>query len=428
MSPVASDQYQESKRLHDASSRYLAGGVSTAFRMFERPVPLVCESAEGSSWTDVDGNRYIDFVCGYGPVILGHSDPEVCEAAGRAAASVQQVGGQHREELELAELLCQHVPCFEMVRISLSGSEAVHGAIRLARGVTGRSLVVKFAGHYHGWLDGAFTGIAHPPPGLPESAGQPHEAIAGVVVVNWNEPEAIKDLFARAGDRIAAVIMEPLPCNQGVLFPEGGYLELVRELTESAGAILIFDEVITGFRIGLGGAQERFGVIPDLTVVAKAMGNGFPVSALGGRAELMEAIATNTVVHAGTYNGGGVSVAASLATLKRLSEDVGVHERMVGLGGRLMAGLEQAAANHGLSLVTAGPGPVFFAWFSQEPVRSFEDHLNADGAMYARFAEAMLARGVRIIPAGRWYLTTAHDEDDVDRALEAADDALAGLS
>jgi glutamate-1-semialdehyde 2,1-aminomutase len=320
------------------------------------------------------------------------------------------------------------VPCYETVRFSLSGSEAVHGAIRLARGITGRPLVVKFAGHYHGWLDEMYTGIAGGPPPVPESDGQGPGAIASVRLIDWNDGNELRRLFAQVGDQIAAVIMEPLPCNQGVIWPESGYLELARELTANAGSLLIFDEVITGFRIGLGGAQERYRVSPDLAVVAKAMGNGFPISAFGGSAELMEPVAKNAVVHAGTYNGGGISVAAAMATLDRLTADEPVYERMTALGERLMAGLVDAAISHGHQFTAQGPGPVFFGWFAEREVRSFRDHLDADAEKYARFAELMLDAGVRIIPAGRWYLSAVHDEDDVDRALDAADRAFAALT
>jgi glutamate-1-semialdehyde 2,1-aminomutase len=420
--------YARSQELHERAVNSLAGGVSTAFRMFERPVPLVCESASGTRWTDVDGNDYVDFVCGFGPVILGHGDSAVCDAAAEAARNLQQVGGQHQLEFELAERLCELVPSFEQVRFSVSGSEAVHGALRLARGVTGRDLVVKFAGHYHGWLDSIYTGIASSAPGLPESAGQPTSALNDLVVIEWNDLEALKSLIARAGNRIAAVIMEPLPCNQGVIYPADGYLKSVRELASDAGALLIFDEVITGFRLGLGGVQESFGVTPDLTVVAKAMANGFPISAFGGQAELMRVVAENTVVHAGTYNGGGMSVAASLATIARLDGDKETYPRMERLGKRLMEGLAERAAAAGHRFVTAGPGPVFFGWFSDSPVTSYREHMQADSTKYAAWAEVMLDEGVRIIPAGRWYLTAAHRDEDVDQALEAAERAFSRLS
>ncbi len=425
---TATDPYAASRTLYERASTSLAGGVSTAFRVYEQPVPLFLREARGAYLVDVDGNEYVDYVCGFGPIILGHGHERVAAAVGAAARGLQQVGGQHEAEVELAELLCATVPAFELVRLSMSGSEAIHAAVRLARGVTDRPLVVKFAGHYHGWFDGIYTATAHAGPALPESRGQLPSALAEVVVCDWNDPDGLDRLFGQMGDRIAAVIMEAIPCNQGVMFPHAGYLEHVRELTRREGALLIFDEVITGFRVGLAGAQGYTGVTPDLAVVAKAMANGFPISAYGGRRDLMEAVSSNRVLHAGTFNGGGISVAAALATIRELSEP-GVHERMHGLGRQLMTGLEDAAQRHGHRLVTQGPGAVFFAWFLDEGgVHTYRDHLRADTGKYARFAEQMLHRGVRLIPAGRWYLTNAHDQEAVDRTLEAAENVLRRLA
>jgi glutamate-1-semialdehyde 2,1-aminomutase len=426
---VAHQGFERSRELHERASRSLAGGVSTAFRMFERPVPLFVKEARGAELIDVDGNRYVDFVAGFGPVVLGHADPVVSEAVIESLGGPQQIGAQHEGEVTLAEALCEHVPGFDSVRLSLSGSEAVHAALRLARAATGRPLVLKFAGHYHGWLDGVFTATSHGPPGYPESRGQSVSALANVRVIEWNDERSLREAFATAGSQLAAVIMEAIPCNQGVMYPDPGYLELARELCDEAGTILIFDEVITGFRLGLGGAQELTGVTPDLAVVAKAMGNGFPISAFGGRADLMELVATNRVVHAGTYNGGGASVAAALATIARLSDpELDAHARMGRLGGRLIEGLQEAAARHGHRLVAQGPGPVFFTWLLDDGgVASYRDHCRADFSSYARWAALMLSEGVRVIPAGRWYLTAAHADEHVDEALAAADRAFAAL-
>ncbi|MEN3284470.1 MAG: glutamate-semialdehyde -aminomutase [Solirubrobacteraceae bacterium] len=421
--------FDRSRELHARASQSLAGGVSTAFRMFERPVPLFIKEARGAELVDVDGNRYVDFVAGFGPIVLGHADPVVSEAAVDAVSGPQQIGAQHEGEIALAEALCEHVPAFERVRLSLSGSEAVHAALRLARAATGRQLVLKFAGHYHGWLDGVFTATSHVAPGYPESRGQSVSALAGIRVIEWNDEQALREAFATAGSQLAAVIMEAIPCNQGFLYPRDGYLELARQLCDDAGTVLIFDEVITGFRLGLGGAQALTAVTPDLAVVAKAMANGYPISAFGGRADLMELVASNRVVHAGTYNGGGVSVAAALATIERLADPTfEAHERMRRLGRRLMYGLQDVAARHDHHLVAQGAGPVFFAWLTdRDEVTSYREHLQADSAAYARWAELMLGEGVRVIPAGRWYLTAAHTEAHIDEALDAADRAFARL-
>ena len=248
------------------------------------------------------------------------------------------------------------------------------------------------------------------------------------MAIEWNDTAGLEALFAGRGGEIAALIMEAYPCNGGVIPAAPGFLERCRALCDAHGSLLVFDEVITGFRVGLGGAQEMLGVRPDLTVMAKAIGNGFPISAFGGRADVMDEIATNRVMHAGTYNGGGISIAAALATTSALAADPAIYERMRVLGTRLREGLEALGARHGHRIVTAGPGPVFFAWFLDEgDVSTFRDHLGADHARYGRFAASMLAEGVRLIPAGRWYLSAAHDDADVDRALDAADRALARL-
>ena len=427
--PASHHGFTASSALHARASESLAGGVSTAFRMFERPVPLFMREARGAELVDVDGNRYVDFVAGYGPVILGHGDPAVCDAVAEAARRTQQIGGQHEAEVLLAEALCRHVPAFDTVRLSVSGSEAVHAAVRLARAATGRQLVLKFAGHYHGWLDGMFCATSQLAPGFLESAGQDVAALAGLRVIEWNDETALQRAFADAGQQLAAIIMEPIACNQGVIYPRPGYLELARRLCDESGTLLIYDEVITGFRVALGGAQEVTGVTPDLAIVAKALGNGFPISAFGGRSDLMELVAGNVVVHAGTYNGGGISVAAALATLGRL-EDPGlaIHDRMRQLGTQLQTGLRDAAARHGHRLVTRGPGPVFFAWMLAEgEVECYQDHRRADTASYVRWAELMLSEGIRVIPAGRWYLTAAHTDAHIDEALNAADRAFARL-
>ena len=420
--------FDRSYELHARATQVIAGGVSTAFRAFERPVPLTIVSATGSHLIDADGNDLVDFVCGMGPIILGHGDPGVVAAVTRAASQLQQPSAQSEAEVELAEQLRAIVPSCERLRFGLSGSEAVHAALRVSRAATGRSLVVKFAGHYHGWLDPVFAATSQLPPARPETAGQPPSSLSDLVAIEWNDTAGLEALFAGRGGEIAALIMEAYPCNGGVIPAAPGFLERCRELCDAHGSLLVFDEVITGFRVGLGGAQEMLGVRPDLTVMAKAIGNGFPISAFGGRADVMDEIATNRVMHAGTYNGGGISIAAALATTSALAADPAIYERMRVLGTRLREGLEALGARHGHRIVTAGPGPVFFAWFLDEgDVSTFRDHLGADHARYGRFAAAMLAEGVRLIPAGRWYLSAAHDDADVERALDAADRALARL-
>jgi glutamate-1-semialdehyde 2,1-aminomutase len=412
-----------SRELYSRASRTLAGGVSTAFRALERPVPLFIVDGKGSWLRDADGNELVDYVCGYGPVILGHADPDVTNAAVTAAKSPVQVGGQTTNEIELAERLCQHVPSFESVRLSLTGSEAVHAALRVARAATGRSLTVKFRGHYHGWLDDIYSATSHGGPAGPESAGQLPAALNNLVVLEWNNENELERFFAESGSQVAAVIAEPAPYNSGHIPATPSFLSLLRSLTTRLGTVLIFDEVITGFRVGLGGVQEALGVIPDMTVVAKALGNGFPISAFGGRSDLMEYVASNKVIHAGTYNGNAVSTAAAVATLTKLA-DPALHDysHLHQLGQRLMAALPEVAAAHGYRLYVRGHGAVFFSWFPRgESVCSFDQHLAADHDRMQRFAIQMLEAGVRLIPSGRWYLSAAHTDNDIDMTLEAAD-------
>jgi glutamate-1-semialdehyde 2,1-aminomutase len=425
---ISEHSFERSFELHQRAASVIAGGVSTAFRAFEKPVPLSIVSATGARLIDADGNELVDFVCGMGPIILGHGHEGVVAAVTRAASVLQQPSAQHEAEIELAEQIRSIFPSCERLRFGLSGSEAVHAALRVSRAATGRSLVVKFAGHYHGWLDPIFAATSHLPPATPETAGQQPSALQDLVAIEWNDAAGLEQLFAERGGEIAAVIMEPYPCNGGVIPAAPGFLERCRTLCTEHGSLLVFDEVITGFRVGLQGAQGMLGVRPDLSVMAKAMGNGFPISAFGGRADVMDEIATNRVLHAGTYNGGGISIAAALATTTELVAEPEIYARMASLGTRLREGLEALGEHHGHRIVTAGPGPVFFTWFLDEGgVTTFRDHLRADHARYGRFAALMLGEGVRLIPAGRWYLSGAHDDTDVDEALQAADRALARL-
>ena len=425
---TTADRFDRSRALHARAVDVLAGGVSTAFRAFERPVPLTLASARGARLHDVDGNELVDFVCGMGPIILGHGHAEVVAAVAEAAARLQQPSAQSEAEIALAEQLRDAMPSLERLRLGLSGSEGVHGALRAARAATGRALVVKFAGHYHGWLDPILTATSHLPPAVPETGGQQPSALADVVALEWNDANGLEALFAERGSDVAAVIAEAYPCNGGVIPAVPGFLERVRSLCDAHGALLVFDEVITGFRVGLGGAQAMLGVRPDLTVIAKALGNGFPISAFGGRAAVMEEVAANRAMHAGTYNGGGISVAAAAATVGALARDPGVYGRLDAHAARLRAGLEELGERHGHRIVTAGTAGVFFVWFRDEGgVATFRDHLASDLPRYARFASLMLEHGVRLIPAGRWYLSAAHGDEEIDIALQAADRALALL-
>lgn len=431
---------REGQRLWDRARRVLPGGVSSNVKMEERPQPLFFTRAEGSRLYDCDGNAYIDYTCGYGPVILGHAYPPVVEALQRAAARGFIYGGQHEGEVLLAERLASMVPCVEMVRYNSSGSEVVAAAVRLARAYTGRAKIVRFAGHYHGWFDEALV-ATHPAPDggptadggaspQPESAGQPPSSAAHVLVAPWNDAAALEQLLAAHRDDVAAVIMEPIMCNSGVIMPAPGYLQRVREACTRFGAVLIFDEVITGFRVHLGGAQALLDVTPDLAVFGKAMANGFPMSCVGGRRELMDLISDGTVVHAGTFNGNPLGVAAALATIDELARDRGaVYARLRTIGARLMHGIREAAAARGVPVVLQGPGPVFYMWFTgAAAIADYTASARVSREPYARFAAAMLDHGVRVIPGGRWYVTASHTDEDVERTIIAAAAALEAVA
>jgi glutamate-1-semialdehyde 2,1-aminomutase len=431
--------FDKSQALLAKASRSVAGGVNSNVRYGEAPAPLFFVRAEGAHLHDVDGNMMIDYVLGNGPAILGHAAPAVIGPVAASAAAGQSIAGQHPGEIRLAERIQQLVPSAERVRLSVTGSEAVHGAIRLARAHTGRSRYVKFEGQYHGWLDNALISSK---PGLNEagprdapvpvlmSRGQPERVKDEVIVLPWNDADALSRALDRHGYELAAVITEPVMCNSGVIAPKAGYLQLMRRLCSEAGVVLIFDEVITGFRLGLGGAQARFGVTPDLTVLAKAVANGFPLSVIAGKHDIMELVDPKSgVVHSGTYNGNMTSVTAALATLDALTADPHAYERMEKRGERLMAGLRECARRQGEALLVQGFGAVFCTLFT--PAKDVSDYRAvalADSSRMVDFAGALARRGVRVTSRGIWFLSMAHGDPEIDATLSAADKALAELA
>lgn len=424
LSPSAPLEFDESRRRMAAASQYLAGGVSSNFRLGTSPTPLVFERADGPYLFDADGNRLIDYYLGMGPMILGHTPPDVRQAAEQQMSRGLLFGGQSGVETEAARLVCEMVPCAERIRFNSSGSEAVQAALRLARAATGRRAVIKFAGHYHGWFDNILWSTA-PPAGanapMPGSRGQPVEAGQDVVVLPWNDLAALRDRLAR-GD-VAAVIMEAAMCNAGAILPLPGYLEGAREACTSAGTILVFDEVITGFRVAPGGLQERLGVTPDLATFAKAIANGFPVAAIAGRADLMD-LCTQGVVQGGTYNGQAVAMAACVATLQRLRAP-GTYEGMEQRGTRLMQGLRERFDRAGVPAVVTGFPQVFHVAFGlTAPARNWEDLVRMDRTRYVAFTTALLRRGVRALERGAWFLSTEHDDVVIGATLDAVTDAL----
>ncbi|MBI5757752.1 MAG: aspartate aminotransferase family protein [Planctomycetales bacterium] len=435
--------YEKSKELHERASRVLAGGVSSEFRRFSTPHPLFYAKGQGNRIVDVDGNEFLDFTLSQGPLILGHSHPEVLAAVAKASADGQLFAGQHLLELELAERLNRIIPCAELMRFSLSGSEADHAAIRVARAVTGRDKFLRFEGHYHGWLDEMAQGIGgaaellgprERPNVISWTKGLPAGNDRNCLLLPWNDLGLVEATVQQHAHELAAIITEPVMCNSGCIPPDApsAFLRGLREICDRYDIALIFDEVITGFRLALGGAQEYYGVTPDLAVFGKAMASGYPISVLCGRKRFMQPIADGTVIHAGTMNSGQPSVAAALATLNVLERDR-VHERLFALGQRLMWGLRNVACDpvtlEPVPILLQGPGPMFHAGFTPlEKARDYRDTLRYDKPRYARFVAAMQERGIRLIGRGLWYISAAHTEADVDHAISVAGDVFSRMA
>jgi glutamate-1-semialdehyde 2,1-aminomutase len=419
------------------AQRSLAGGVSSSFRAAVKPEPLFIDHGEGGYIVDVDGVRYLDCALAWGPLILGHSHPAVVAAVHHQLSRGHMFGAQHELELRVAERLVTAIPCADLVTYACSGTEAMQVALRLARAATGRPKIIKFEGHYHGWGDGVLVSYHAPlvamgstaaPKPVPGTAGQSEAALADVLVVPWNDAGALEKMLKRHESQVAAVVMEPVLCNSGVISPTPGYLEAARALTEHHGALLVFDEVITGFRMALGGAQEIYKVIPDLAIYAKAIAAGFPLSVIAGRQEVMELIADGTVAHSGTYNGNPIVLAAADAALNELSRpDVYTHLR--GLGTQLAEGARTLLGRRDMPAIVHQAGPVMQILFTtQSTVRDYREFVVCDAARNAALVGALRARGVLILPDGRWYLSTVHTEADIQRSLDAIDASLAILT
>lgn len=426
--------YDASVAAYAEARESLAGGVSSNFRLGGQPAPLFYERANGAYLFDVDGNRYIDYALGMGPCILGHAPRAVTEAVAASLAQGQLYAGQHRGEVKLAQRIQEIVPCAELVRLGSSGSEVDQAALRLARAATGKRLVVKFEGHYHGWFDTILASVQPPldqagPADAPvihlPSAGQSKAAADDLAILPWNDLDIVTRFLETHGHETAALIMEPILCNTSVILPRPGYLEGVRALCDRHGVVLIFDEVITGFRVGLGGAQGLLGVTPDLAVFAKAFGAGFPIAALAGKRAIMELTGNGSVLHGGTYNANTVSTSAANAALEVLSRGDGrVYQEMEARGVALMDGLRQAAAQAGMPLHVQGLGTVFNTTFapSNDPVSivDYRSYARTDLARQRQFIRALQDYGVRVTSRGAWFLSTAHSEGDIQETVRAA--------
>jgi glutamate-1-semialdehyde 2,1-aminomutase len=389
-----------------------------------REYPIFIERGEGFELVDVDGHRYIDWVCSWGPLICGHANPAVVEAVTEAAAKGTSYGAPTEGEVELAAEVCDRFASVDMVRMVNSGTEATMSAVRLARAATGREKLVKFAGAYHGHVDGllADAGSGLATQGIPASPGVPEAQAAATIVVPWNDPDAVA--AALAEHEVAAILAEPLPANMGLVPPDDGFLAKLRELADQHGALLICDEVISGFRVARGGAQELLDVKADLTVMGKVIGGGLPAAAYGGRRDLMSRIApAGDVYQAGTLSGNPLAVAAGLATLAQLDNDA--YTRLAAKTAMLAAGLRDAAGDVPVQVVSV-PGLVT-PFFSTEPVRDFTGAAACDHEAYGRFCRALLDRGI-YPPASQyeaWFVSLAHDEAAIERTCDAAAEAFA---
>jgi glutamate-1-semialdehyde 2,1-aminomutase len=412
----------------------MPGGVNSPVRAFRGVggTPFFVARASGARLEDVDGRSYIDFLGSWGPLILGHAPPAVVEALGEAARRGTSYGAPTEGEVEMADLIARAMPSIEMLRLVSSGTEAAMSAIRLARGATGRDLVVKFDGCYHGHADSLLVkaGSGGATFGVPDSGGVPAALAALTVALPFNDLDAVTRFMAARGGEVAVVVVEPVAGNMGVVPPAPGYLQGLRELCTRHGALLLFDEVITGFRVGPGGAQALYGVRPDLTCLGKIIGGGLPVGAYGGRRDLMMQVSPlGGVYQAGTLSGNPLAVAAGLATLRAL-EDAEVYRRLDDLGARLEGGLREGAALAGLPLTVNRVGSMLTAFFTPGPVTDLATAKRADTARYARFFHGMLGRGV-FLAASQFeaaFVSLAHADEDIEAAARAARETLQTLA
>ncbi|HEU5260315.1 MAG TPA: glutamate-1-semialdehyde 2,1-aminomutase [Gemmatimonadales bacterium] len=422
---------RRSAELFDRAKALLPGGVNSPVRAFRAVggTPFFVARGAGARLTDVDGKVYLDYVCAWGPLILGHAHPGVLEAVHAAAGAGWSYGAPCEAEVQLAELICQRMPSVEMLRFVNSGTEATMAAVRLARAATQRDLILKFEGCYHGHADSflvkAGSGVATL--GLPDSPGVPAALARLTVTVPFNDVPAVEDVLRRRGHEVAAVIVEPYVGNAGFIPPEPGFHAALRALCSRHGALLIFDEVMTGFRVAPGGAQQLLDVRPDLTTLGKVIGGGMPVGAYGGRADLMRLIAPEGPVYqAGTLSGNPVAMSAGLATLRE-TERSGFYEALERRTARLVAGIGDAARRRGVPVSAGHAGSMWGAYFTAGPVRNFAEARRADTALFARWHRAALARGVFLAPSAfeAAFVSDAHTDADIDFTIAQLDAALA---
>jgi glutamate-1-semialdehyde 2,1-aminomutase len=427
------NRYSASASYHEHAATRIAGAVNSNVRLLG--TPLCFSEGQGAFLIDVDGNAYVDYALGMGPTILGHAAKPVMDAVERSLARGQIFAGQSRLESELAERMCHYIPGAELVRFGLTGSEMVQTGLRVARAATGRSKFVKFSGHYHGWLDNVLTNEvtfksdrkASLTPAVPQTQGQSLGSLGDTVVLTWNDLSLLDAYTTAYGSMTAAIIMEPVMCNTGVIPPSQGFLEGARRLCDRYGIVLIVDEVITGFRLGLSGAQGQFGFVGDLAVFAKALGAGVPIAALTGRSTLMSLIASGSVNHSGTFNANVISMAAAIATLDALAGDDAAAFRRIHVHGQsLIEGIKAIAREANEPLIVQGYPSVFNTAFGAgKSIDSAEEYHRCDASRQRRFLNALLDRGVRPTSRGTWFVSASHNETHVDKTLSAVRESLA---
>ena len=424
------ENWAKSREYLERAKRSLAGGVSSPFRA-KAPVPLYFRNGCGAGLEDVDGNEYIDYVLAWGPMILGYRHPAIVDAMHRQADLPTDYGAQHELEYDVSERIQSMMPCAELVAFTSSGSEAVQIAFRLVRAFTGRELILKFEGHYHGWVDGALisykpaleqVGSLDSPQCVLGSRGQVSNSADNFVVAPWNRIDVLEQILRRKGDQVAAIVMEPVLCNSGCILPLPGYLERVKELCNQYGALLMFDEVITGFRMSTGGAQKRYGVVPDLATYGKAVAGGAPLSGIVGRRDILMQMYSG-VSFGGSFNGNPVSLACAQATLTELTRNDGeALVRTNELGRHLMDGIRQIASRCKVPVAVTGFGAALSIHFTDKTeLVDYRDTLCSDSARLQRFLFRALQEGLHIVPDGRMYVSAAHTTRDIEETLSRLD-------
>jgi len=418
-----------SSKLFEKAKKLIPGGVNSPVRAFS-PYPFFTKTAKGSHIVDVDGNEYIDYCMGYGPLILGHAHPNVVDMVKGQLENGTLYGTPTEQEVELAELVCEAVPCAEMLRLVNTGTEATMSAIRVARGYTGRKKIVKFEGCYHGAHDCVLVkaGSGATTFGMPDSLGVPEETTQNTLVVPYNDVESFEEIIKRERERVAAVILEPVVGNAGVILPKNGYLKRIRELTEENGIVLIFDEVITGFRLAFGGAEEYYCVMPDMVTLGKIMGGGFPLAAFGGRKEIMRMVAPiGKVYQAGTFSGNPISVAAGLATLKTIRKKEGSFYRELELKRRMICdAARDLIEDADLPVQINGIASMFQIFFTDKEVYDYESAKRADKKKFMVYQRKLLERGVFVPPSQfeTCFVSSAHPREEIEKTVEAVTESL----